>query len=41
MEKAREHLTVLAVADEAETGGRGSIDRNAADVTALAPKRKV
>jgi len=41
LEEARERLTVLAVADEAEAGGRRDLARDAAHVAAPAPKREV
>ncbi len=41
LEEARERLTVLAVADEPEAGGRRNLARHAAHVTAPAAKREV
>ena len=41
LEETRERLAVLAVADEAEAGGRGNITRYAAHTAAPAPKREV
>jgi hypothetical protein len=40
-EETSERLAVLAVADEAEAGGRGDIARDTAHVAAPAPKREV
>jgi hypothetical protein len=41
LEKACERLAVLAVADEAKTGGRRNLARHSAHVAAPAPKREV
>src|SRR5215472_983554 len=41
IEEARERLAVLAVADEAEAGGRGDITCYAAHAAASAAKREV
>jgi hypothetical protein len=41
LEETRERLTVLAVADETEAGGRGNVARNTAHAAAPAPKREV
>jgi hypothetical protein len=41
LQKARERLTVLAVANEAEAGGRRNVSRNPAHVPAPAPKREI
>src|SRR6516162_226249 len=41
LEETRERLAVLAVADDAEAGGRGDVTRDAAHAAAPAPKREV
>ena len=41
LEETGERLAVLAVADEAEAGGRGDVARDAAHTAALTPKREV